>query len=507
MARGLENQLRGLIQASEANIADIDSLVVPLLRVRDREQNNVATLKLILAPIRKFPFELLSHVFTMVVNSVDRWDDDKATWLKQALTISHVCAQWKQLTCATPKLWNRHLDIALRSRESRGDTALDLDRAKTVLDRSAPLPFSITLSGDFSDADSPLNKLVMNSAQRWKSLCLSEVTVSHLRDLPMISLDALEHLEVESCLHPDGSPCLEPLNLFLNSPRLRAVDLAGPHTDHIRIPWFQLTQLKISNSGRTVFACLDILERCSNLVTAKLSGIVLDPSPGGSPTSTRIITLTRLETLDANLRITHPRWQGQPITPFFGRLALPALTRLTISINLRMETLWSLKEFAAFQHRCPSIEHLTIRGTRMTPESLVSLLRESPGLVELDLDQCFSDVRAQQALLEYLEYSSTRIAHPVVRLKRFSIASDKLDETALEHLIRSRWWTATDVESPPVARWETIEIRTDDLGRLSDSFKTMVRQRKEEGLQVKIYDLDDDNPYDSDSDSDSESDT
>ncbi|KAJ6492753.1 hypothetical protein C8R47DRAFT_420815 [Mycena vitilis] len=89
--RSFEQHAKSLIQASEANIARIESQIRDLLRLRDQERGIIASLKLAIAPVRKVPAEILAEIFLHYAGGV--------------LTISQVCAHWRQVACTTPRLW------------------------------------------------------------------------------------------------------------------------------------------------------------------------------------------------------------------------------------------------------------------------------------------------------------------------------------------------------------------------------------------------------------------
>lgn len=54
----------------EANMTPIESQIKDLLCLRDRERGLITALKLVLAPIRKLPSELLVQIFSRAVHSI-----------------------------------------------------------------------------------------------------------------------------------------------------------------------------------------------------------------------------------------------------------------------------------------------------------------------------------------------------------------------------------------------------------------------------------------------------
>ncbi|KAJ7646957.1 hypothetical protein FB45DRAFT_998282 [Roridomyces roridus] len=453
------HKIRGLIWAAEANIARIDSEIENLIRLRDREQDTVNTLKPLVAPIRQLPSELLLEVFQIAVN-------EARGWLKQVLAISAVCAHWRRLACTTPQLWTQHLEIRADGGAVYVLPPSLLATAKTILERSAPLPIPVIISGK----QSPLSDFIFNLAPRWKSLRFhSDDQISKLSGVPADALQSLESLRLncDSDISPfmivflGGTPPLRCLCQRSESEFLPNAVVSAHETE----PW----QPDGTRPGSS----------------RHFGAIPWTPTP--APASDQITQLSRLKTLKLSL-------DNSPIAPLFAHLALPALTQLFIDSSYSEYT-WSSAGFSAFQRRSPSIRQLTLIGPLNIPsEGFLSFIHESPCIEELHLDHCFAGPNAVDAALLSLQYSDTHTVHHAPRLQRLSIIDSEghFDETMLERTICSRWWTDSQLRAP-VARWASFRIVKEfpeDVQDFSESFREKIAQLREEGLDVSIDEFD-----------------
>ncbi|KAJ7630247.1 hypothetical protein FB45DRAFT_1003432 [Roridomyces roridus] len=477
----IEHHSKSLILAAEANLARIESQIQDLLRLRDRERGIIAALKQIAAPIRKLPAELLVEIFRVVAaRAGKRSIPNQTSWaLKPVLVLSQVCAHWRQL-------WNYQVNLNLKKAPS--DTYLAT--TKTFFERSAPLLVPMLWRGQTQEA-SPLVQVMLDLAPRWDSLVFEASDVSQLHKL---STDALKSLISLDLKHRDEIPAHEPLKVFLGAHSLRTVRLLVPSMDEIRMPWSQLVDLTLCVwQDEPAEKILDILVQCTNLVAAQLSGFVSWSEPPDLG-STPVVQLTQLVTLKLSCDV---EYNEGFISPFFARLALPALVNLDICTGL--ETHWSSAELTSFLRRSPNIENLVISDSHvhMTSHNVLSLFADSPNLVTLKL-QCFGYDEAFESALECLTFSATSPAHSAPRLQKLVISDNtrNLDEERLTDMISSRWWTEAQLAafpvSPPVARWVKLKICTDFEGlpeekrEYSDVFMEEIKQLKAQGLDVKI---------------------
>ncbi|KAJ7082970.1 hypothetical protein C8R44DRAFT_992086 [Mycena epipterygia] len=472
-----EQQAKSLIAAAEENIARIDSQIRDLMALRDRERGLITTLRLVIAPIRKLPSELLVQIF---LHSLSLFRPS----IKDVLKLCHVCALWKRLAYRTPGLWTMELPI-----EITNDTPRYIAARKIWLERSAPLsiPISVGFGADYNKKTSPsLVNLLLSVAPRWRTLRLYERMVSALVKLAPDSLRMLEAVEL---VYPDwrDEPRFYPISAFLNASLLRDVTLNVKHTGSFPMPWAQLTRLVLTDSDPQV--CLDVLVQCADLVSANISTGTWKRLPPSSTVG--ITTFPRLENfrLHAQGNLSMPN--RSPIAPFFRPLAFPSLKKLEIyfyEVDWTPVTATALEEF---QRRSPNIETLSIQGRDIDSEELCSLLLHIPLLTELELELSMHCV--DNYFLDELKYSDLNPVHLAPRLEVLNLSgvNDSFDEEVLEEMVASRWWTDEEFQAlaapPPVARWRRVHLwRGDDFDKFSRAFRDKIDQYKWEGLDIDI---------------------
>ncbi|KAK7040522.1 F-box domain-containing protein, partial [Favolaschia claudopus] len=419
----LESLIKSLIAASEENIARIDSQIRDLQCMRDREYGVVASLKLVLCPIRKLPDELLAMIMRLALENDSR-RIDAATMVLSALRLSQVCKHWRQLAHRTPHLWTTQLPVQYK--EPDGYSPDYIAATKVYLERAA---------------------------SRWKSF--------HNSGPPAI-LDALAKLA------PNSLKLLEEVTLwdvapvtsaFLCAPRLRKVNLhIYTHTSTpLPMPWGQLTALDVSTVGFSI--CLDILRQCTNVVRATLYGDRPQVEPTPSASEYAPVTLPFLEELYISIYVDR-------LASCFGQLSLPKLRKLTINFTDLMDSGdWSPAHsavFTQFQLRSPNIEDLSLAIRRIDPSQLRELLSHAPRMTDLNLDCCVNSI--DDDIFKHLEYAEENMVHLTPQLQKLKLVSvgDWFREDTLLAMIKSRWWTAEELQAlpvpPPVARLEHVSI-------------------------------------------------
>ncbi|KAJ7776773.1 hypothetical protein DFH07DRAFT_797692 [Mycena maculata] len=435
-----ESQAKRLIQETEANIQRIESQIRDLESIRDRERALVAILKIIIAPIRKLPPELLVEIFLH-----DAWD------LKHALRISQVCVLWKELASKTPALWTGELRLDITNHCTDYSAAM-----QGWLERSSPLSIPISIFPSLSSSPSGYSPSMVNAiisvAPRWRSFRL----YGTLPQLSTLTMDTLTMLEEVELIHGETGYQQQPTWAFIAAPRLRRVYLCVPDTTWYPMPWSQLTQLHLTHSEPQ--ACVGILAQCANMVSAEISTHPWEHSPPSA-----ITTLERLE----DLHIIFKPLSGNNIAPFFQRLSLPILKTLHLDLyDLRWSSgvKWSpatTDAFIQFQVRSPALQDLTLRQCDLEWEDLHRILRHASALTKLSLQSCERCI--DDNLLRALKYSDRDAVHLVPKLSTFIMdegGTSSLTEECLEETLRSRWWSAEALQalaSPPaVARWQHI---------------------------------------------------
>ncbi|KAJ7162984.1 hypothetical protein C8R46DRAFT_1102117 [Mycena filopes] len=472
-----ESHIKILIAASEANIARIESQIRDLERLRDRERETLARLRADLAaPVRKMPVELLAEIFRYACGWYPSLSQPRSEHLafylfKAAKVVSHVCAHWRQVAITTPQLWTQP-----PVRLNKTPTEAYCSRLKEWLGRSAPLPIHVQLACASDVNPTTAVDTFLTVAHRWSSAQFALPSLSVLSNIPSDGLKQLRKLTLES---PDTSSVA--LAAFSLAPNLSKVTLYTPHITRLQLPWSQLAHLIVAE-GALPQQCLDALLQCQNLLTAYFS---IDAWPGRPDVSALTpVTLGKLERFEL-----HSSSELGSITPLFACLALPALSRLTLSLSSDLD--WTTPEFTQFQLRSPNVETLSIRCPNLDSDALIAILRHTPAVSFLSLAECrhaFDETTAAA-----LSSSHQSHAQLVPSLCNLSVegCDNSLEEVALDALIAARWWTdeqlATFPSPPRVARWSSIAIsRDDDQEYLSSEFVAKLKEYREQGLDVNI---------------------
>ncbi|KAJ7162946.1 hypothetical protein C8R46DRAFT_331618 [Mycena filopes] len=465
-----ETHVKSLIEASEANIARIESQIWDLERLRDRERATVAQLRAAIAPVRKMPPELLAKIFRYTCffdPLLKRWENWR-NLVKQAQALSHVCAHWRQVAITTPRLWTDGLYIGL----AETPTEAYCSGLKEWLRRSAPLPICVTLSCTQTVDVAAVFGALLTAAHRWSDVHFELSSISVFSDIPSDGLTQLRKLTLESMY-----PIPAGLVAFSLAPNLTEVSLETRHIAPLVLPWSQLTHLTVA-VAESPQECLDGLLQCQNLVTADF----YMPAWPGRPDVSELKPVTL-----GNLKVLHLKVLGiavASITPFFACLALPALNRLALTLCHDLE--WAGPQFTQFQLGSPNIEILDIGYSNLNSGDLMAILRHAPALTKLSLEAC-RDAFDANIVTALSSHQTTP------RLHSLSITEgcDRLWDDGLDAMIAARWWTDEQLAafpSPPqVSRWSYIYIEKDGEEDFNSELEATLDAYRRQGLNVDIY--------------------
>ncbi|KAJ7709454.1 hypothetical protein B0H17DRAFT_1028054 [Mycena rosella] len=499
----VENQVKGLIEATETNIERLTAQIRELTLMREKERSVLATLRLMIVPIGKLPTELLVDIFKRVVHAPEAHFGDPPfemtlrglsshtgrVSLRRVLRLAQVSPYWRQITHTSPYLWTGSVHVDLDKKRTSDDTYLS--GLQDLLARSSPLPISVSLTGtsiksikSVSASSSARARIIVNTAQRWRSLSLDMVPFTHFNDLVPGTFKALKWLNIRTRWHQT-----EPVIVFHSSPRLRSLTLDLNHNAPsnlalFQMPWSQLTDLHVTD--HSVGGCRAILLQCSNLVSAKFDTSHdwdFPPEAAQSP----VVVLPSLKTLV----IEFSGATSEPIggvAAFFMPLALPSLKTLDLQFNPDGDLTWPTEVFSQFQNRSQNIKRIDLMFSVIDVAGLVALLRHSPALTTLDIQNCWNCV--EDAVFEALRYDdgATLPLAPKLQNLHFTNVGLGFEEDILEAAIRSRWWTDEQgLNDPPprVARLKSFSIACADDGRqLSED---LMNDLIEQGLELHCY--------------------
>ncbi|KAJ6594360.1 hypothetical protein B0H19DRAFT_1366240 [Mycena capillaripes] len=459
------------ISVTEANIRRLTTQIDELACELQKERNNLARLWFMVVPVGKLPMELLVEILAFAVQP-DSYPEKNIFGsniiepgrgrlfgpqhpVHQALLFSQVCSFWRKIVFTSPKLWTAG------SVDLRPGRRSNLDILRTMLEHSAPLPISVSLTCRRNrpytqSTTSDGLQVIAPTASRWKSLRVDKASFEALKAFspgPFTNLEDL-YLQYRST----------PVELFLDSPRLRRMTVRPflPGQNNIlRMPWIQMTHLDLEE--RCSFTCRSILMQCANIVSAKLATFGWDGVDVRMP-----VVLPFLERLELvfNQNLSLP--PVLQVEPFFTPFSFPALESLTL-IFYQRTMIWPTDGFSAFQMRAPDIERISLTGCSIASQGLIALLRHSPALTALTLMDCEHSI--DNEFLHAFSYDKTRSQPLAPHLEdiNWQYIGSQPDPEALEAAIRSRYWT-TDTAPPNVARLKKVTMRAfpSGLERMQD---------------------------------------
>ncbi|KAJ7110357.1 hypothetical protein C8R43DRAFT_165574 [Mycena crocata] len=465
------DRARELITESRANIARLEAQIKDFERLRAREYSILTALQSIAAPARDLPVELLRNIFLFTLDAGNNFGGSS---IKDVLALSQVCCQWRQAALNVPLLWSTRLPIL--SQKSPGEA---LAATKVILERSAPIPVPVFLG--LGDDAVPLMDTLFAVPHRWLALTLSTKLLPTLAQIPEGALTALEALELRGTIGGETEP--QPnVVVFMLAPRLRHVTLWHANTAvSFSLPWSQLTTLALADESPQI--CLDIIVLCSNLVSATLrmsgwqhSVSLLEPDT---------VTLQYLTNLEIHISNTS---SDEHFAPFLQRLDLPSLTALKMYGEYHSGVItWSATAFTLFQKRSPLIEHLQIDHCALTSEDLQTVVRHSPSLIHLDVFNCSNCI--DDAFLASMLYSGPELPPFAPQLEVLWLSSLRCDfeESSLEDMVESRWWTQEEyllMPSPPIVP-RLKDVQYTSSRRFSKKFEKRMQVYRTEGLQFR----------------------
>ncbi|KAJ7846868.1 hypothetical protein B0H14DRAFT_3867607 [Mycena olivaceomarginata] len=432
-----ESLAKILIEASEANIARIESQIRDLERLRDQERGLITRLRVAIAPIHKLPAEILVEIFRL---ALDTWTYMRKQRIQKVQALSHVCAYWRRVAHTTPRLWTEMLF--------------------TRLDKMPKSDYMACMKGWLERRS--LMDIIATAAHRWSDVDLTLPSLPVLSRIPTASLKSLERVFLQST---DAKHRADSTRVFLMAEHLHHARFATRRTGQLLMPWSQLTEIEVTDPSPQ--ECLDTLVQCTSIVSARFETGAWPDVPDLSQRP--ITTLGRLEDLSVSVR----GW----VVPFFVCLALPALKKLCLDSHMDDWSPWGSVEFTQFQLRSPSIQCLEINSSYLLSGDLLAVLQHAPLLAELQMESCpnsFDDSIVGALQLEVIQLCYAEV---------------NFEEDALDTMIQSRWWTDEQLlalPSPPkVARWSRIAIHCgDEEGNVTGELRAKLEQYRSQGLDV-----------------------
>ncbi|KAK7433831.1 hypothetical protein VKT23_020547 [Stygiomarasmius scandens] len=166
----------GQIYHTQRKILLAERSVSAMTAARQVMSTELSFLYSVAAPVRLLSRDLLSFIFLLVVS--ERRSRHRGG-IFAAMTLSHVCASWRETAISCRSLWT---DIYVGGFwRSQIVDALVADMTETLLQRSGALPLHVAIHGDASGFTyHPCTlQVLMGSSSRWDSLALFDLGDDH----------------------------------------------------------------------------------------------------------------------------------------------------------------------------------------------------------------------------------------------------------------------------------------------------------------------------------------
>lgn len=408
-------QLHGSIEKEDETLGHLDTEIArmaaalaDLQNARDALQNARDVKAAAVSPLRRFPVELLSHVFKFALPSATFV---MASCNSAPLSLLAVCKSWKAVTETTPELWQsiglswpqhcRQECLAgiqrwlIKSRTRPLDVQLDLASGYTNMDELELEAF------DMLDAENALLDILTHTSTRWRNVSMNiEVPLANrLLSTENLLLTQLVFLRINSST---VRRIAQPIPISITSPSLARAELVGIMTfDESRLRKLLSHKLKtIECATIRMVDCFAILRLCPTVQECSFDSIYGSARPVG------IILHQELSSLDITTTdIGH-------VISLLEHLKAPSLKK--IGLNLHLEkvpvsiTQIILPLLSTFSS---SLEHLDLFAFALDDgeQFYLDLCNQLPRLRTLQIEERRS-VLAPQAGLDIL--NSRRIGHP-----------------------------------------------------------------------------------------------
>ncbi|KAJ6594347.1 hypothetical protein B0H19DRAFT_1095115 [Mycena capillaripes] len=486
-----KEEVTAQIRATEANICRLSTQIDELVQTRQKERRTLARLYFMIVPVGKLPTELLVEIFSLAVEPESDSAELRTNFVghktppflphRQTILLSHVCSAWREIAIGSSKLWAMGLiDVRLNR---QNDEKIYLDGLQTLLDRSSPLPISVSLTyrqtwTSFNLRALPIAAIlhiIAPTTSRWKFLNVADDSLEAFKETSLGSFTALQGLRLEYRTDSNTAP----IDLFWDCPHLRHLTMmpranSRSCSDLFRLPWDQLTHLNLVEWVPPT--CRAVFLQCRNLVSATLSTKGWDTSITDAP-ATALPCLKRLE-----MQFDEGHEELGRVGPFFTPLILSALHSLRLTFD---SIVWPAQEFSDFQMRAPNIAQIHLECCPITSRELITLLRLTPALMTLTLIHCLNCIDIE--FLHLFNYDKTHNEQLTLHLQelRLEWISNHIpfDPGALEGAIRSRWWTDDTSAAVDVARLKKVTIGASSFAQIPLNW---MEDLVEQGLELNI---------------------
>ncbi|KAF9499470.1 hypothetical protein BDN71DRAFT_185220 [Pleurotus eryngii] len=357
----------------EMPVIESDAELAAYLSYGEPPSNNLLSADEDPAPniINTLPPELLSKIFHAFSTQHPP---------TQALRVAGVCRLWRDVSFATPELWDRLHISAL----ANGRLVPNLNLIKLLLARSGIRPLDITMCyqrNSFADQDQSNGQnialpVLLEHARRWRKIdfTLADLDQKIWDALGKASPSLLEDAEIKVPVTLQQSQLNALSRMLLSCTRLARWVWSHPLHARlgIQVPWHQLTTLWLHCP--TLFPLLvDILSQSTSLTACLAVAVFKD---GYIDSSTLpVIRLPFLISFDICIYT-----DSHTVPQLFEALTLPSLTKLTITIPIGSATIpaWPRTQYLSFIARSKaSLATLILEKVSISEDDVITCLEQS----------------------------------------------------------------------------------------------------------------------------------
>ncbi|KAJ7721118.1 hypothetical protein B0H16DRAFT_378208 [Mycena metata] len=374
------------LEALEDEISNLQHALQKLVEEREKLATYIDAHKALLSPARRLPHDVIEEIF-MACLPTHRNCVMSAT--EAPILLGRICSAWRDLSLSTPRLWaSLHIvepimhDGAPWSPVLDQKAALRLATTKTWLGRSGQCTLSLSLlsGADYRDQSSIggptlfLDALVP-FASRWEHISFvgpSSSVVPALSHLTAAHVPTLKSLAIRD-LHEGDSVGWESLGI-IQAPAISSFKFFGENIPALEISlhWNHLAELEIKESAMTGDIALQVLSRCPQLRTCRLS-VKYEPDITQRPTAEcPFLHTLELDSEDSLSRIMYQ---------IFGRVSFSQLRHLELfgmGDDGDENTGISCNLAAAV----PSLETVAMNGDLLVGEHFKDFVRSLPPTIQ-----------------------------------------------------------------------------------------------------------------------------
>lgn len=418
IARKEEIRLKTFSGSRHSNLNQ-DAIYRESQNLRKDVQNFIYTHERLLSPLLSLPTELLALIFTHCLPNLETaWSNRRPTWKDQPFHLSQVCQRWRTIAIDTPQLWSvpgfvnvATSGLSLRSEHHNGyEISLRLKDPigyvgflQKILNRSKNEGLCLWLFNSPVRGQETFRHYIMDLLAK-QAFRITTLTIQSGPTTVNDFCAASDALCSGSCsitfprlrrlvLDLDVGPFGNAIDGFEHTPALRDVTVRGMHPFRLPLPWAQLrayseTAKFWAQSGGNLDTVLSLAQGLEKLDVAHLEYDISPRSFDTINSSQRASGPIKL--IDVRLDFPKHNHREQSINALLTHFHYPAIQTLRIDSCFYdiLTTFLTIANdhYPLFPRPFSNLMKLHYRSKVPNPFHLISFLRLSPNLEELDIE-------------------------------------------------------------------------------------------------------------------------